>query len=420
MIPDPSQRWSNGSSKRPSRYFFVYVSRKNGRPPVRVPDKEYSLVIEKLVHGGYGLARTESGIVFVRGVVAGETVTAVPAELQGGVTVMDVVVVVNESPFRRRPSCPHFGRCGGCDWLHIDHERQIVFKGAIFAEALRRLGGIDRFPEPQVIAAAEFGYRRRAQFKIDGAGQCGFYRRGTNEVVPIDRCPLLTDRLNDLFGAAGRYDCSENGDVRSVKFVDGDETVASDPVLDGLTVFHTTIRCGDVRLSVGGGDFVQGNRYLLKPLADVVAQHCRGETLVDLYGGTGFFSLTVGREFKKGWLVETDKAMVSRASENFAQHGLSSFSAIAAPAEKMEQYIPKHPDVLIVDPPRPGLTRKARAAVVRCCPKKIVYISCDCATQARDAGYFIKGGGYRICASVLVDLYPNTSHTETILVFERE
>lgn len=375
--------------------------------------------IEKCVQGGMGLARTSRGIVFVNGVLPDEVVSVRVAGTQGGLALMEPVAFVKESPFRRVAPCLHFGVCGGCDWLFIDYPQQCLYKKAIFIEAMQRIGKIAAFPEPQVVAAAEFGYRRRAQIKIDEGKNVGFYRRASNEVVPVEQCPLLSDRLNVLLGEIAGNCARIPGDIRSCKVVDGDSGVASDPVIAGLTTAATTITCGSMSFDIGGADFVQSNRYLLEPLATWVAEHCCGATLVDLYGGAGFFSMMLADRCTKGWLVETDRAMAERAAVNFKRQNILHIAPVAAQAEKMEKYIPRGVDVMVVDPPRPGLTRQVREAVVRIQPKRIIYVSCNCATQARDAGFFLKEGGYTISASALIDLYPNTHHTETVLVLDK-
>jgi len=375
--------------------------------------------IEKLVHGGMGLARTSRGVALVNGVLPGEVVSVTKAGTQGGLTLFEPVAFIKSSPFRRDPPCPLFGVCGGCNWLFIDYPQQLLYKKAIFIEALQRIGKIASFPEPEVVADAEFGYRRRAQIKIDTEKKVGFYRKASHEVVAVEKCPLLTDRLNKLLGEIPAHLSLLNDGIRSCKVVDGDAGVASDPILQNLTSAVATITCGGVTFDIGGGDFVQSNRYLLDPLARWVGSYCTGATFVDLYGGAGFFSMMLAHHVVRGWLVETDRTMVERAAANFRRNGITHITPHAADAERMEQYLPREVDVLVIDPPRPGCTRKVCDAILRIKPKRIIYVSCDCATQARDAAYIIKGGTYRIIASVLVDLYPNTHHTETVLVFER-
>jgi tRNA/tmRNA/rRNA uracil-C5-methylase (TrmA/RlmC/RlmD family) len=176
-----------------------------------------------------------------------------------------------------------------------------------------------------------------------------------------------------------------------------------------------------VTFDVGGGDFFQSNRHLLDPLVNWVASHCgaSGGLLSDLYGGTGFFSLTLANRFDRVVLVESDRGMVHRASASAQRNGIRNLKAIALPAEQAAAAFGGRPDVMIVDPPRPGLTREAREAVALSAPATLIYVSCNNATQARDCGFFTDRAGYTIESTALFDLYPNTHHTETVVVMRR-
>ncbi len=378
-----------------------------------------TLTIEKVVHGGSGLARTDEGVVLIPGVLPGERITALPDGRRRGMTVARLLEVLEPSPDRCAPPCPHFGVCGGCDWLFINYERQVALKREIFLEAMKRIGKLSAIPEPDSIASPQFSYRRRVQFKIDDAKRIGFFKRESNDVVAVARCPLLTERCNELL-----MRCAETPEVLpdnlyNLRAIDGDETIASHPVLAGITRATTAISCGPVTFEVGGEDFFQGNRYLLERMCGWAAAHCSGTVMADLYGGTGFFSLMLAGLFNKGWLIESDREMMIRAKNNFRRNNVGNIQAISAPAELMERYLSPRPDFLIVDPPRPGLSRKVNEAIARCAPETIMYVSCNCSTQARDCGFLVKEAGYAITAAALIDLYPNTHHGESIILLKK-
>jgi 23S rRNA (uracil1939-C5)-methyltransferase len=202
--------------------------------------------------------------------------------------------------------------------------------------------------------------------------------------------------------------------------IDGDGTVASDPVVPGYAHPATTVSCAGASFTLQGNHFFQGNRFLLEKLGTWAQPWCRGESLVDLYGGAGFFSVMMADVVKRGWLIEVDRTMVDQAQTTFRQNGIGHIKPVAADAESLELFVPAKPACMIVDPPRPGLTRKVREAVVRIAPETIVYVSCNCATQARDCGFFCNRAGYAIESSALFDLYPNTHHSESIVVMRRK
>ncbi|MBN1574906.1 MAG: class I SAM-dependent RNA methyltransferase [Chitinispirillaceae bacterium] len=380
-----------------------------------------TLTVEKLVHGGLGLARTPEGVMLVPGVLPGEHVTALPCGRRHGIAVAQVRDIIEQSPDRRVPPCPHFGHCGGCDWLFIDYPRQISLKREIFLESMQRIGKLRDIPAPDVIASPEFGYRRRVQLKIDDAKAVGFFKRESNEVVAVGRCPLLAERLNALMAHVNETPAALPKGLYNLRVIDGDTDIASHPVLPGITRATTAITCGSRSFEVGGADFFQGNRFLLEPMAVWAASHCgHGGTMADLYGGTGFFSLMLAGSFEKVVLIESDPEMVRRAKGNCMRNAVGNISAFAAEVESMEDRLPPQLDVLIADPPRPGLSPKAREAIARCAPGSIIYVSCNCATQARDCGFLVKKAGYSITAAALIDCYPNTHHTESIVLLKKE
>ncbi len=382
--------------------------------------KPIQLTIEKVVHGGKGLARTGEGVVLVDGTLPGETVSALETGKKNGMRILQPVDLIEPAQGRRVPPCRHFGICGGCDWLFIEPKLQAQLKRSIFTEVLERIGKLKSFGTPEIVAGPEFGYRRRAQIKIDERLQAGFFRRGSNDVVRIEHCPLCSDRINAILARCARYPQLLPVGCANLKVLDGDLHVASQPVLRDITVQTTEITCNDRVFSIGGDDFFQSNGPLLEQMTAWIAAQCSGETLLDLYGGTGFFSVLLADRFGGGGLlIESERSMAIRAEYNFNRNGITGFRAVAAPVEAVERYSTTPPSVLLVDPPRPGLTRNAREAVGRVGAPTIVYVSCDCATQARDVGYFVNKCGYSIATSALIDLYPNTHHTETVMVLKR-
>lgn len=378
-----------------------------------------TVTIEKIIHGGAGLARTDRGVVLVPGTLPEETVSVVSAGKRQGMEIMQVERILQPSPDRRSPPCEYFGICGGCDWLFIRYARQAKLKKEIFLESMERIGRLKQVPQPEIVTSAEFGYRRRAQLKLDTQRKTGFFKRGTNDVVQITSCPLLTERLNGLLKALNENPSLISRAVRNLPVIDGDHTVASSPRVDGHTGEITDIRCGSFTFELKGTNFFQGNRFLLEKLGRWGTAWCSGDTILDLYGGTGFFSLMFAGKVTRGWLIESEKKMVAQANDNFRRNGVGHIMAIAAFAENLEQCLPGIPSTVIVDPPRPGLTRKVREAMARFAPEVLIYVSCNCSTQARDCGFFCNRVGYHIAATALFDLYPGTHHIESVVVLTK-
>jgi 23S rRNA (uracil1939-C5)-methyltransferase len=377
--------------------------------------------IEKLVFGGVGLARTDKGIVFVSDVAPGETVEIEMTGKKGGAVYARPVKIVKPSPARHEPACPLYGRCGGCDWLHIIYKEQAAIKKEIFLDCMRRIGRIENLPSIEVAAAEEFGYRQRAQLKIDNKGNAGFFARQTNDVVPIRRCPLLVDALNGLLNEIADRTIALPCSVKNLTVIAGDDNaIASWPVIAGRTSRSVAITAGNRTFEVQAGGFFQSNRSLLERLGSWAKMHVGGERCIDLYGGSGFFSLMLAEQFKKGLLIESVNEEVMTAHANFGRNRIKHLKAMRGDAENLLWLAGTKPlDCLIVDPPRSGLTPKVRTAVAALKPKTILYVSCNPSTQARDTGFLVNSAGYTIAHAALFDLYPNTHHIETLLVLKK-
>jgi 23S rRNA (uracil1939-C5)-methyltransferase len=382
------------------------------------------LYIEKLVHGGLGLARTDQGITFVSDVLPGEKVEALLNSQQAGQQFATPVTIAEPSLHRRKPPCAHFGICGGCDWLFGDYEVQLSSKKEIFIECLTRIGKCSSLPAFDVFPSPEFGYRRRVQFKINTKQNAiGFYKRNTREVVPIRHCPLLMPGLNALLADSEEIIQCLPSAVVQMKCIEGvQQRVASFPVIIDRTFASTEIRVGNYAFMVSGDGFFQGNAFLCEKLGTWGKDIVKGDYFVDLYGGVGFFSIMLHHRFKKGIIIDTIESQIDCARRNLRNNGILH---ITAQADSAENFLSKCSesgpfiDCLFVDPPRPGLTRRVRECIVHCKPSTIFYVSCNPSTQARDIGFFISNNGYSIEKMALFDLYPNTHHMETIVVLRR-
>jgi 23S rRNA (uracil1939-C5)-methyltransferase len=380
------------------------------------------VTIEKLVHGGYGLARTDNGVVFVSGVLPGETVEAKPQGTLNGASHASVEAILEPSLSRREPPCPFATVCGGCDWLHIRSDAQLTIKESIFRECLTRTGRITGIPPVELYASPETGYRIRVRFKIDSSGAIGFVRRRSNAVVPVTECLLLHRPLNELLDSLNQ----SNTRIKETELmaIAGESGTASNPVIPGHTVLSTEIRAGNCRFKVTGRSFFQGNRFLLERLGTWAATNTHGSKCLDVYGGSGFFSVMMASKFEQVLLVESEAGQVDEARDNFLLNGCTNCKAEAKTAERLFR---EHadgrdlpPDFLIVDPPRPGLARTVREGIARLHPSTILYVSCNPSTQARDLDFLVNKTGYTLQRAALFDLYPNTHHLETAVILQRD
>jgi 23S rRNA (uracil1939-C5)-methyltransferase len=404
------------------------------------------LLIEKPVAGGRMIARVDGQVILVAGAIPGERVQARIERVTKGVGYGDTVAVDEPSP-DRRPAFTDLA-CGGSLYAHIAYPRQLAIKAQVIGDAFARIGHLP-LPAPIAVAASpEAGYRMRARLHVRGR-RVGFFREGTHEVCDAretrqllpETCDVV-DRLSAALRSVGadavrEIELSENVDAseRAVHFetaerVDSrmlDRLTSLDGILPGPHVTDT-LRLGDrhVMLRRHVQAFFQGNRYLIADLAaHVVSGVPHGGRLVDLYAGVGLFAVaaavtrgaTVAAVEGDGFAAADLQANAStsggqivttkEAVERFLSSGLLGRQMPGPPAE-----------TVIVDPPRTGMSRDALDAVVAYRASRLVYVSCDVATLARDARRIVDAG-YIVARADAFDLFPNTPHVETVVVFER-
>jgi 23S rRNA (uracil1939-C5)-methyltransferase len=384
---------------------------------------EQTVTIEKLVHGGRGLARTDKGALFVSDVLPGEKVRAVPDGSSGGQRLAKPIEVIDPSPYRRKPPCVYFGACGGCDWLHCSYELQLSSKADIVMECFERIGKIRDLPKMEIISSPEFGYRQRAQFKIDALKKTmGYYKRKSWKVIPIKTCPLLRPALNTILGQSREILALIPAGADHFKLISGKHaSIASSPVLPGITSSTTVVKAHPFSFTVSGNSFFQGNAYLCGKMGAWARESIEGDSFLELYGGVGFFSVFLYDRFRTGVTVEPIESQVALAKRNLTDNGITHISSCAASAEDYLERMRESScpfDSLIVDPPRTGLSDKVRVGIRKQRPETILYFSCNPSTLARDVGFFVNNGDYGIDNMAMFDLYPNTHHVETAVILK--
>jgi tRNA/tmRNA/rRNA uracil-C5-methylase (TrmA/RlmC/RlmD family) len=202
----------------------------------------------------------------------------------------------------------------------------------------------------------------------------------------------------------------------------GDSAVASDPAVAGVSERSADVTVNGCRFRVGGDSFFQSNRFMLEPMGAWATAQARGQTLIDMFGGTGFFAVQVAGAFKRVLIVEADAAMAEAAGIAAKLNQRGNVEVLKAGAEAFfgpRHQRQHHADCLIVDPPRTGLPRAVRSGIATTKPPQILYISCDPASQARDVHFLTTQAGYHIEKAALFDCYPQTHHLETGLDLRR-
>ncbi len=380
--------------------------------------------IEKWVYGGDALARLEGRVVLAPFVLPGETARV---DVASGIHA-DLVEILTPAAERVTPPCPLFGRCGGCHYQHAPYEFQTARKVDILREQLRRVGKIDYQDEIAVVSGPPLGYRNRAQFHIAN-GQIGYLAARSHDLVPLTGvCPISSPRVNQTLAMLR----DRIHDPRFPKFVHSievftDEThvqinavEADRPVArsfyewcESTVALEYATSLGTFRVSPRS--FFQVNRFLIESLVENALGALSGATALDLYAGVGLFALPLATRFKKVTAVEAGSVAARDLVVNAERAGVSVQTELA----RVEDYLIKlkeTPEFVLADPPRAGLGKSVVASLVRLAPERLTIVSCDPATLARDVAAL---QGYVIERLILVDLFPQTYHMETIAYLRR-
>ncbi len=431
-------------------------------------DKTVLVKIDKLVHGGKGLAHDGSLAIFVEGVLPGESVRIQLERVKKGYVEGRLLEVVTSSPHRTAAPCPVYGQCGGCQLQHASPTAQLELKRSILTETLVRLGGLTDVDVPPLIASPEvYGYRHRARLAVvtpkGKTASLAYHEEGSHRLVPIAACPLLAPRLNEaiahlnraLAGSVGlaavlqevrlalsvttgelmiQYEAERctrrqaEGWFERVRIglagLKGQVMIAGRGLqhrrwVDGETAL--TEQVAGLRLRCSDRSFVQANWRLNETLVETVTdwtltgQDRAPLRVLELYAGIGNFGLSLARGGALVTLVEANPAALADARYNARVNHVGRCRFRQGPAEAiLDASMPDEYDLVLMDPPRTGLSKEALAGLLRLRPHRLVYLSCDPPTLARDLRA-MREAGYRVTRLQGFDMFPQTMHIETLV-----
>ncbi len=446
-------------------------------------DQELDLRIDSLSYGGNGVARLNGFVVFVRRGLPGDTVHAKVTKVKRNHAEATALEVVEAGAPRVDAPCQHYPACGGCRFQDLAYEAQTAAKEAQVADALQRIGRQEGFEfEPIVPAESVFHYRNKLEYSFtaaeDGHVALGFHRAGRwDEVLDIRRCWLTTDLGNGIREAVKTwanesglhaYDQeAQEGYLRHLVVREGRNTgqalvvlVTAPGELDEesfvsalrpipevrsihwavndtpaeVTNVPSRLLWGDeaieeeilgLRFRVRPNAFLQTNTAMCEKLYSLVMDYASltgEETVYDLYCGTGTIGLSLAREALTVWGIEGSEESVACAVENAELNGLANAAFFAgevgADVEELRERA-GDPDVVVVDPPRAGLTGKALARVAALEAPRLVYVSCNPTTLAGNAKELVSEFGYTLERVRPVDMFPHTPHVESVALFTR-
>ncbi len=400
--------------------------------------------VERPAHRGLFIGRHEGKIVMISGAtMPGETVEVTVEEDKKDYINAAVSKVIEPSPDRVEPPCKYFGICGGCRFQHIPYDIQLSIKEEILQDTLRRLAGIEIPLEKTIMRNVPWHYRLRAQFSVY-QGAVGFHKKGSNEVIEIDRCLIMNENINN-FLQKSRHLFRDHNRIREFH-ITGDETLIAKIItrkkaftmeeadlfasslielgLAGVTMFlgdEIPVNFGnpslpldllDLTYTILPPSFIQCNWDVNQDVAGFLKeslQPLQGKKILDLFAGAGNFSLPLAGDAQVT-AVEGNARAIESGRQNVQVNNIANYTLVTSPAEKFKSS--EHFDTVILDPPRPGLRKKLVKNILNMMPDKIVYVSCNPATFARDLGNLSEK--YELESIRMIDFFPQTFHIESV------
>ena len=440
-------------------------------------NKIYRARIEGYTSEGLGVARIDGQAVFVHRALRGEDCDVLLLKALKNAAFGKVVKVHEPSPHRVEPDCPYYGKCGGCDFRHMDREEELYAKKTRVQDALRRIGGSDVQVE-EILAGERLHYRNKSQFPIAADGTVGFYKARSHQVIPVENCllqkvdtnnvQLKFDRYIRLYNVSCYDERTRQGLLRHLYvrsngageslvciFANGRELpheaelVAllreASPRIVGVVLGVNTQPTGAIlgkeyrilwgtdvltdelcgltfRLSVPS--FYQVNREMAEVLYDKAVEFAAltgTETVLDLYCGAGTITQVMARHAGRVIGAEIVPEAIEDAKANAKRNGVENVEFFRGDASAVAaDFAAKglRPDVICVDPPRKGLAPEVVRAAAQMAPRRIVYVSCDPATLARDVK-LLAAEGYGAVRAAAVDMFPGTANVESVVALER-
>lgn len=441
-------------------------------------NQEHTVTIEGYGEGGMGVARIDGRVVFVHGALRGETCRVLILKTLKSVAFAKVLEVIEPSSERMESDCPYFPRCGGCTYRHMSYEEELRLKKQRVQDNLARIGGSAVVVEEILGAADTLRYRNKAQYPVSKDGRVGFYRARTHEVIECEQCLLVKSEADAAAEAlreymrrcrvAGYDEKTGRGLVRHLYvrsnaageslicvLVNGNKLPQEEtlvallrdacPKCTGIVLGTNTkkgnVILGDRYRTLWGDDRLEdtlcGKRFLLSvpsfyqvnrtqaerlyakaiEFADLTGQ----ETVLDLYCGAGTITLALSDHAKKVLGAEIVPEAINDARENAVRNGVKNVEFFCGDASDVAKKLAQEhlrPDVITVDPPRKGLAPNVVESIAEMQPERVVYVSCDSATMARDVKRFAELG-YTATRAAAVDMFPRADHIETVVLLSK-
>jgi len=450
--------------------------------PARL-EENYEIIIKDYSHQGEGIGRVNNFTVFVPGAIFGEKVKVKITEAKKNFARGQLEEIILASPHRTKPLCPVYHLCGGCHLQHLAYEKQLEMKKEIVENALNRIGSQNIKALPVLGMKNPWRYRNKGHFQVNqekGRVRLGFYRAGSYDFVPAAECVLFSMQINRLVSyledqlslqkvtvynsktGEGNLrnvlirESRSTGEIMIVFFTKEDNLGFDQNVLNDLvrtfpqvvSIYQNINRnpkavllgkdfrilkgepdledaIGPFKFKISPQSFFQVNAVQAEILNEKVLEYANlsgEETVIDSYCGTATISIYVAKQAEKVYGIEVEKSAVRDAKINCELNGISNLKLFTGKAEeRLYKWRRSGEEIhlIIVDPPRRGCSLKVLKGIIKVKPSKIIYISCNPATLARDLKYLTKDDDYKLKKVLPIDMFPQTGHIECIASLER-
>lgn len=410
-------------------------------------DEIYETKIIGLENEGAGVAKINGMIVFIPKALVGEKVRIRITEIKKNYARGKIVEILEKSDKRVISKCPYYEECGGCNLRHQTSNENLKFKKEKVETALNKIGKLNVLVDDVIPSFKEDNYRNKVSFKVE-KDRIGFYGEGTYQLIDIENCLLADSSINDALKVIRNYISKYDNEIKTITIKFGN--ASSDLLIDIYSTSNDDINIleyldnniRNLKTVIFNDNIVYGNGYI-KQISNGLMFNCssksffqvnsktaeklyeeaiklaglsKEDVVLDLYCGTGTITSIIALYAKKVIGIEIVKDAIIDAKYNLEINGINNVKFICGDATKEISKINEKIDVIFVDPPRKGMERSAISIMKKIKPKKIVYISCNPVTLARDLSYLTDM--YDVKKVIPVDMFPNTSHTECVTLLE--
>jgi 23S rRNA (uracil1939-C5)-methyltransferase len=385
---------------------------------------EIEINLTGIAHLGEAIGKHDGKIVFVPYGIPGETVKARIIKDEGDYLRAEIIEVIEPSFFRENPPCILFGLCGGCSFQHVTYSYQTKLKEIVVMEQLKRIGGFENpeeFTQITIKADNPYNYRNRADFSINRQKLLGFKMRGTHKFIYVNYCHIMHEKINELFAILqGKTPKRKTHNV-TIRYGVNTGKYLVQPEMDVIEIetgqkFYIEKLLGKEFL-ISAPSFFQVNTYQAKNLIMTVLNYIDTEdkTIIDAYAGVGTFTVFLAEKAERVIAIEE-----SHSSYKDAQINIKNYENINNLFKKTEEALSEfnfHVDAIVLDPPRVGCMKEVLQGIAEKKIKKVIYVSCEPSTLARDLK-FLKEKGYKIIEIQPVDMFPQTYHIENVALMK--